>query len=207
MTPHAPHAPQDPRRDTSQDAPHGADAARRRRGRLQLLLLVGVFLVPILLALVLNAAGWVPAPDRQHGELLGPPLDLRDTPLPLADGGTYAWNPEARLWRVVALPPATCDAGCRQVAADLDKVWRLLGHNADRLDVLWMGAWPEGVQAPGTLRRIAQDPALRDRLAPAGTAGTPVHVVDPNGFVVLRYPAGFDPAGLHADLKRLVKLK
>ena len=178
-----------------------------RRGRLQLLLLLAVFLVPIMLALLLNAGGWVPAPDRQHGELLQPPLDLRGETLALAGGGTYAWRPEARLWRVVVLPPRACDADCRRVATDVDKVWRLLGHNADRVDVLWAGPWPDGVQRPDTLRELAPGPALRDRLVPAGSAGTGVHVVDPNGFVVLRYPAGFDAAGLHADLKRLVKLK
>lgn len=183
------------------------DPGRQRRGRLQLLLLVAVFVVPILVALLLNAGGWVPAPERQHGELLQPPLDLGDEPLALADGGAYPWNPEVRQWRVVALPPTPCDAPCTQVAADIDKVWRLLGHNADRLDVLWAGAWPEGVKRPTTLHLLAADPALRARLSPDGATGTTVHVVDPNGFVVLRYPAGFDPAGLHADLKRLVKLK
>lgn len=182
----------------------------QRRGRWQLLLLVSVFVVPILAALVINAAGWVPAPARQHGELLQPPLDLRGESLALADGGRYAWNPEARLWRLVALPPADCDAACRQVAADIDKVWRLLGHDADRLDVLWAGAWPADVPTPATLHELAPDAALRARFVPAGAAwadGTTVHVVDPNGFVVLRYPAGFDAAGLHADVKRLVKLQ
>lgn len=179
----------------------------QRRGRLQLLLLVAVFLVPILVAVVLNAAGWVPAPARQHGELLQPPIDLRGASLPLADGGSYAWNPEARMWRVVALPPSPCDAACARTAADVDKVWRLLGHNADRLDVLWAGRWPDDVERPSTLHLLRPDPALRARLAPAGDAGTSVHVIDPNGFVVLRYPAGFDAAGLHADLKRLVKLE
>lgn len=179
----------------------------QRRGRLQLLLIASVFLVPILLAFLLNASGWIPASSRQHGELLQPAIDLRRESLALADGGAYAWNPEARMWRLVALPPATCDAGCERTAADIDKVWRLLGHNADRLDVLWAGTWPGAVQAPDTLQLLQADPALRARLVPAGASGTTVHVVDPNGFVVLRYPAGFDPAGLHADLKRLVKLK
>ena len=181
--------------------------SQRRRGRLQLLLLVAVFLVPILLALLLNAGGWVPAPDRQHGELLQPPIDLRGESLALADGGTYDWNPEARMWRVVGLPPSPCDAACVRTAADVDKVWRLLGHNADRLDVLWAGPWPDGVTRPTTLHLLQRDPTLHARLAPGGDAGTSVHVVDPNGFVVLRSPAGFDAAGLHADLKRVVKLK
>ena len=190
---------------TTPDRPDRPD--RQRRGRLQLLLLVAVFVVPILVALLLNAGGWIPAPARQHGELLQPPLDLRGESLALADGSAYTWNPEARQWRVVALPPSPCDAACARVAADIDKVWRLLGHNADRLDVLWAGTWPDGVKQPATLHLLQADPALRARLAPGGIAGTSVHVIDPNGFVVLRYPPGFDAAGLHADLKRLVKLQ
>ena len=179
----------------------------RRSGRLKLLLLVAVFIVPILVAIVLNAGGWVPAPARQHGELLQPPIDLRGQSLALADGGTYAWNPEARMWRVVGLPPSPCDAACARTAADVDKVWRLLGHNADRLDVLWAGPWPDTVGRPATLHLLRPDPGLHARLGAEGDMGTTVHVIDPNGFVVLRYPAGFDAAGLHADLKRLVKLK
>ena len=38
-------------------------------------------------------------------------------------------------------------------------------------------------------------------------AGTPVYVIDPNGFVVLRYPPQTDPAGIRADVARLLKLK
>lgn len=37
-------------------------------------------------------------------------------------------------------------------------------------------------------------------------AGVPVYVIDPNGFVILRYAPGFDPAGLRADLVKLLKL-
>jgi hypothetical protein len=36
--------------------------------------------------------------------------------------------------------------------------------------------------------------------------GLPVYVIDPNGFVILRYAPGFDPAGLRADLAKLLKL-
>ena len=34
-----------------------------------------------------------------------------------------------------------------------------------------------------------------------------VYVIDPNGFVILRYPAGFDPADLRSDVARLLKLR
>ena len=36
-------------------------------------------------------------------------------------------------------------------------------------------------------------------------AGYPVYLIDPDGFVALHYPAGFDPSGLRKDLAKLVK--
>ena len=39
-------------------------------------------------------------------------------------------------------------------------------------------------------------------------AGGPVtYIVDPNGFAILRYPPGHDPADLRSDLSRLLKLR
>jgi len=40
----------------------------------------------------------------------------------------------------------------------------------------------------------------------AGTAGVPVDVIDPHGFVILRYAPGADAAGIRADLGKLLKL-
>jgi hypothetical protein len=181
---------------------------RSRRNRWLLLAIVVLFLLPIAAAWLINRGGLVPAPSRQHGELLQPPTDLRESAPVRIDGQPFAWSPESRLWRLVAMPAQPCDAACKALAADLDKVWRLMSHNADRVQVLWAGEWPAGVRAPDTLVSIAPDDPLRDAL-PGGevVAGTPVYVIDPNGFVVLRYPPGFDPGGLRSDLARLVKLK
>jgi len=50
-------------------------------------------------------------------------------------------------------------------------------------------------------------PALLAELAGSDDPRGPVaYLVDPNGFVVLRYPPGFDPGGLRTDLARLLKL-
>jgi hypothetical protein len=36
--------------------------------------------------------------------------------------------------------------------------------------------------------------------------GVPVYVIDPHGFVILRYPPGFDAGGLYKDVAKLLKL-
>jgi hypothetical protein len=186
---------------------------RRSRNRGMLLLIVALFLVPMLIAGIMRFTDTYPAATRQKGELLSPPADLRELAPALAEGGRYAWNPAARTWRILVPAPAACDDACERVARDIATVWQLFNKDSDRVDVLWWCAaegcrWPARVAAPTTLRLLAPDPLMQRALPRADiAAGMPVYVVDPNGFVVLRYAPGSDLAGLRSDLSRLLKLK
>ena len=186
---------------------------RRGRNRLLLVAIFAIFLGSLVLAGVLRFSGWRPAGMKNHGELLQPPGDLRALAPQLLDGGRYAWEPRARLWRIVVAPPAQCGVRCPRVAEQLFTVWQLAGHDADHVHVLWVCpddacAVPQPLAHAGALRRVRAEPALRAGLPrnEAGALGLPVYVVDPNGFVILRYPPGFDPGGLRADLAKLLKL-
>lgn len=185
------------------------DANRTARGRLMLIALFVLFFGSAIAAGALRFSGWMPASLRNHGELLNPPVDLRQARLQLADGGSYAWQPEARIWRMLAVPPATgCDAACDQLLVQLDKVWRLFGHNADQVQVLWLGSAPPAAAQLAEMRVLGEDADLRAALPrSADPDGIPVYVVDPNGFVILRYPPQADPAGMRTDIARLLKLK
>ena len=189
----------------------------RKRGRLVLLLIAGIFFGGMLIAGILRFSGWQPKGSNVHGEMLEPLVDLRERAPVLLDGGTYDWNPPARTWRLLVAPPADCGAACDKLAEDLDKVWRLMGRRADRVDILWACpdaacAVPAPLAADRTLRRLRPDPAWRAELprvdvqVEGGAQGVPVYIVDPNGFVILRYPPGADPGGLRADLAKLLKL-
>lgn len=192
-------APADPRSDS------------RRRNRWMLIALFGLFFGAMFIAGVLRFSGWRPHGMKNHGELLQPYVDLRAVQPRLADGRAYPWNPAARTWRIAAAPSDCAGARAEQCAALLrqfDTVWQLTGKNADRVDLLWIGALPAAGPRPPSLRQLQPDAALRDRLPGASAAdGTLVYIIDPNGFVVLRYAPGFDPAGLRTDLVRLLKLK
>jgi hypothetical protein len=185
------------------------DAIRcRNRG-----MLVGLFLLffgGMLLAGLLRFSGWRPDGSKNKGELLQPYGDLRDYTPTLADGSGYRWKADARTWRIVVMPRA-CDgaraADCARLLADLDKVWQLMSKDADRVHVLWAGAAPRGVALPSEVRVIRPDAALRAGLARADDAGgDAAWLIDPNGFVVLRYAPGFDPGDLRTDLARLLKI-
>lgn len=178
----------------------------RNRSRRVLLVILAIFFGSFFLAGALRLSGWRPHGLKNKGELLQPPADLRDAVPRLAAGGTYAWNPEARTWRILVPAPAQCDATCVQLAEGVDKVRALAGKDMIRVDILWLGAHPANLPGNG-VRVLADDAALRARLPRADDPrGTPVYVLDPNGFVVLRYAPGFELGDLRTDLSRLLKL-
>jgi hypothetical protein len=185
-----------------------------RRNRAALVALLVLFFGSMLVAGVLRFSGWQPHGSKSHGVLLDPPMDLRDATPALLDGGRYAWNPDARTWRILVVPPAACGDACARASRDFDKVWRLMGRNADRVDILWLCTdaaceVPAPLGQDRSLRRLAPDPALRARL-PAGErgdgAGVATYLIDPNGFLMMRYPPGADVGGVRADLAKLLKL-
>lgn len=181
--------------------------AQRNRNRLTLVLIAAFFFVPMLVAGVMRFTDRHPAINRQHGELLESKPDLRRLEPVLADGKPYPWNPGARVWRIVVAPPPDCLQACVRLSHELDTVWQLFGKDADQVDILWLGEPPAGAARPASLRVLGPSPQLRERLPRLNDpAGLPVYVIDPNGFVILRYAPGFQPGGLRTDLSRLLKL-
>ncbi|WP_407060843.1 hypothetical protein [Agrilutibacter terrestris] len=190
----------------------------RNRNRVLLLGIFAIFFGSLIFAGVLRFSGWRPHGMKNKGELLQPPADLRAVAPKLLDGSAYRWTPINRTWRIALAPPADCGAECAKVAKDIHTVWELLGREAIRVDVLWLCAsascaLPDGAPPQANLRLLQADAALRaqlpraDQVAWSGGRGVPVYVIDPNGFVILRYAAGADPGDLRSDLAKLLKLK
>ena len=192
---------------TTSQATAGPSAARNRN-RIALLVVFVMFFGGFLIAGALRFSGWRPDGMKNYGELLDPPADLRGLAPQLVEGGEYRWNPVERTWRIVVPTTVDCGAACAKLAADLELVRELFTKDADRVHLLWIGDYPAAGPRTPALRLVQDAPALRAALPrSADPAGVPVYVVDPNGFVVLRYAPGFDPGHLRTDLSRLLKLK
>jgi len=187
-------------------------ALRHNRG--MLIALFVLFFGGIVIAGLLRFSGWQPEGKKNKGEMLEPYGDLREYTPTLAAGGAYGWNDEPRIWRILVAPLA-CDGSrrtaCGELLREVDTVWRLMGKDADRVHVLWVGAPISGVTFPREVRVLRADAVLPARL-PSGKGaavdadGDAAWLVDPNGFVVLRYAPGFDPGDLRTDLARLLKV-
>lgn len=185
-------------------------SAIRRRNRGALLLILMLSLGALLVAGLLRFSGWRPSGHVNKGQMLQPYGDLRNFTPTLADGGAYRWHDSPRTWRMVVAPrdcATTRRAECTQLLENLDKVWRIMGRQADRVHVLWIGAPPGDVAA---LREVyLLRPEARWMTGLAGSddpRGDPVWLVDPNGFVVLRYSPGADPGDLRTDLAKLLRI-
>ncbi len=181
--------------------------AQVRRGRWILVGLFALFFGTVGAAGVLRFSGWQPPGSKVHGQMLSPALDARAIEPTLEDASPYLWSPSARTWRIAVAAPEDCGARCATLAQDLDKVWRLFSHNADRVHIMWLGPLPPEARAMPALRLVGDDDGLRDLLpAVDDPTGIPVYVIDPNGFIILRYAPGTDPGSIRADVSKLLKL-
>jgi hypothetical protein len=182
----------------------------RSRNRSMLVAIFALFFGGMLVAGLLRFSGWRPAGMKNKGEMLQPYGDLRDYAPTLSTGGAYRWTDSPRTWRIL-VAPRQCDgargAGCRKLLRDVDIVWQLMGKDADRVHVLWVGEPPTGATLPREVRLLRTDAVLPGHLPNShDPRGDAAWLVDPNGFVVLRYAPGFDPGDLRTDLSRLLKV-
>jgi hypothetical protein len=179
----------------------------RTRNRLWLLLIVALFAAPLLAAYLLNARGWRPAGMRNYGELVEPPRDLRAARFILADGSTLAWEDADWSWTLFALASPGCAAHCLTRLDELRRVRLTLNQNATRVRVVVLGVEP----VPAAFAQLAPLQAARDAdahlapLTPAQPDDVAAALVDPHGYLILRYAAGYDADRLRKDIARLLK--
>lgn len=178
------------------------------RSRATLLGVAALFFTSFGIALFLIYSGWKPVATRNAGELLQPPVELGTLGLMRADGSVYPeWERDRRLWRVVVLPPPGCGEPCLRLSDSLYRVWVSEGRHADRVQVLWFGEVPAQAPEYRAFLPMQASPTLRATLPASHVDGSlAVYLIDPNGFLVMRYAPGFDPTGLRKDLARLLKV-
>lgn len=162
--------------------------------RAKLVLLASLFALPIV-ASVVAYLFFPPAPTANYGELLLPP----------ASAPTELMAMRER-WILVTWDRAPCEAACLAKVTAMRQVRLALGRNASRVDRVLMldGA---GGRAP--------PPEGFEGMVVIGAGGVPhagligddahIHLVDPNGNVMMRWPARPDMKRMLKDLERLLK--
>lgn len=181
-------------------------SSARASNRLVLLLIAGVFVLPIVIAWLLAAGvfDWRPQGLLNHGALLDPPLDLHRLESGPASAPLRELPPAD--WAVVFVSDRPCDEACRAVLAELSAIRLVIGKNGTRVSVFGLF---DSAQ-PDTAERQLVDPALVGGIR-AGLAGQPgkpalprVGFVDWRGQLMMHFPPEAAPQDIKSDLKRLL---
>lgn len=207
-----------PRVAPPSSAQPGSDAraaARRRAGRVRMLLLLLVSAAPVIASYVMVFVVQ-PRGEASHGELITPtrswPADLELTG---GDGREVAQAPWRHQWTLVAFGGGSCDAACEKRLYTQRQLREMLGRERERVDKVFV-VIDDAPLEPRLAATLAAQPPVRVLRASAARVAAwmrvPVedlesrfYVVDPMGEWMMRTPRDLDPAKFKRDLDRLLR--
>ncbi|EUB72864.1 hypothetical protein PMI27_002607 [Pseudomonas sp. GM41(2012)] len=177
--------------------------ASRRKGRLQLLLILLGVIGPMILATgMYKLQFWVPEGRSYHGELIGNGQTR-------ADLGVQAQEDR---WQILVTAPKDCSVDCQQLVYLARQIQIGLGRDAGRASHALAAAQPLSSEYDAKLRReypqLQRYPlSLTDFHKTAGDQAVPqLWIIDPHGNLVLRYDPTVKGKDLLNDLRHLLKL-
>ncbi|PHH41718.1 hypothetical protein [Pseudomonas putida] len=177
--------------------------ATRRRGRIQLLLIVLGVVGPMILATgMYKLQFWVPEGRSYHGELIGNGQTR-------ADLGVQA---DEQRWQMLVTAPKDCAVDCQQLVYLARQIQIGLGRDAGRASHALAAAQPLSADYEAKLSReypqLQRYPLNSAALSKTtGDKATPqLWIIDPHGNLVLRYDPSVKGKDLLNDLRHLLKL-
>lgn len=186
--------------DTLPEVPPG----QRRRGRLQLILILAVVIGPMILASAMYQwRFWVPETRSYHGELIG----TGQTRIDLGVVGA-----EETRWQLLVTVPEVCDAGCKELVFLARQVHIGLNRDVGRAAHGLATAQPLTADYDAQLRREYPQLSRYQLQLPAygeiagKASGAQLWIVDPRGNLVLRYDASSKGKAILKDLRHLLKI-
>jgi cytochrome oxidase Cu insertion factor (SCO1/SenC/PrrC family) len=176
--------------------------------RLKLLAIVGLFALPIVASTV---AFHFFRPERttNYGEFVTPTVPFPAAPLGRQSGGPFRFEELRGRWVLVASDSGACPAACAAKLTLMRQVRLALGRDAARVERVFVADDSKALPAEA----LAAHEGLVVLSPPSGLVLPPVplndrahlYVADPEGRVMMRFPADADAKRVLGDLKRLLK--
>ena len=177
--------------------------ASRRKGRLQLLLILLGVIGPMILATGMYKLNfWVPEGRSYHGELIGNGQTR-------ADIGVQA---QEERWQILVTAPKDCAVDCQQLVYLARQIQIGLGRDASRAIHALATAQTLNSDYETKLQREYPQLQRYSLDLPAYTKGAQSNdvphlwIIDPHGNLVLRYDPSVKGKDLLNDLRHLLKL-
>lgn len=179
-----------------------------KRNRLTILLIVGLFVAPIVLAwlYVAGVFDWRAQGMLNRGNLILPPIDITalNPPLRLA-----AWSEMAPSnWAVIVVTDGACAAACGEALDRLLIIRELLGQGSERVSI---HALATTVGGPHHQVRIIVDPVALVGLQKALAHAAPplklpaIVFLDWRHQLMMHYALDTNPKNIQQDLKRMLR--
>jgi hypothetical protein len=193
--------------------------SRQRRNRLVILAVVAVFLLPFMIAVLWYANvhdwGYETIP---HGRFVTPPVALHPPPLPFALGhGRLSPSYFRGRWTLMYLGRPDCQPDCREALYATRQIRLAMGVDITRVQRIYLVLGRP--TKTGFLQVEDPDLTVVDAATPSGrrfvarllhaahtSLGHEIYVVDPEGRLMMVYPAGADPMVLLHDMQRLLSV-
>ena len=185
------------------DTARAPSPATRRRGRLQLILILLLTVGPMVLATgMYKLKFWVPESRSYHGELLGNGQNR-------AALGVVT---DEQRWQLLVTAPQGCAADCQQLVYLARQLQVGLGRDASRASHGLAVAQPVDAQYAAKLQR--EYPQLQRYTldlptytqGAEGNGAAQLWIIDPHGNLVLRYDPQVNGKDVLNDLRHLLKL-
>ncbi|KMN17415.1 hypothetical protein [Pseudomonas weihenstephanensis] len=178
-------------------------SASRRRGRLQLLLILLLTLGPMVLATgMYKLKFWVPDSRSYHGEMIGNGQGR---------AALGVQTQESR-WQLLVTAPRTCAVDCQQLVYLARQIQVGLGRDASRATHALAMAQPLADDYAAVLQREYPQLQRYPLDLPSYTQGAQgngaaqLWIIDPHGNLVLRYDPRVKGKDVLNDLRHLLKL-
>lgn len=181
-------------------------APARGRGRQQLLLIIGLFALPMVIAAVLAAIGYMPEGRRAYGEVLTPAAPLPET-AHTRDGADFRFATPEWYWTLVVRVPKQCDATCVERLNLVPNLRETLNRRAGKLRIALLDPLPTGVTAfdgPSGIYHLTDLPAELVQALPQPNTDLRLGLIDPSGYFVMRFPEQAELKPVRRDIGKLV---
>lgn len=184
---------------------------KTRRGRLQLILLMLLVLSPVIASYIFHTYGLRPEGTVNYGELLEP-KHVKGDATNLGNNTIFRIKQLKGMWTLLMIDSGNCHQLCREKLYLMRQI-RLATHvDKDRVARVWLindDITPDPIvveQYEGTQLVLAKQRDLLSEFPYIENQQDHIYLIDPMGYLMMRYPKNPDPKKMLDDLKRLLKL-
>jgi len=127
-----------------------------------------------------------------HGQLINPAIAVQ--PLGLYDE-------KQKKWQIVYMPQGCCDSACDKITFMLHQLRIALNKNSQRVNLTLVLSAACPVKQTHDFQKV-----IFTRAQYASFKTDSIYLVDPMGYLFMRYPATVNPLDILKDLKRVLEV-